>query len=464
MATEARSVPAPELEMERMKSLRIIAMSVAALFAVASVSSQGLLDRKPKPSNDQGRPARPDPKPSTPPPREDPKPAPRPDPKPEQRPQPKPRNDPPDQGPRPRNDDQRPQPKPRNDPPDLGPRPRNDDQRPQPKPRNDPPDLGPRPRNDDQRPRPGDNTGPRPPDRLPTQRDNRNPRIYDPPKAPNGEPIGRIERGSGGNNGGRNDGMLGRKGGSNAYGGSVSNQNRGERGGGKPIDFGRAPVDIFRGGLEHQVRREDNPRIVRNNWRSGYYHYRRDWCDDYFWFSGYVFDPFRSNCYVSPWYYYGHLPAYVSPRCAVVLNLNFAPWRGSYYSWNRPVYYDNSRSFTELDYAVDDITRAFENMDRRALRRLIPYRERIAIFVDGQYSYSMNPDDFEDFMLDAIEDTATRRYEIVRVERYGREAEVQARHEYDDAWGRRVSLYHTYHLVDDGRGYVITRFGTSYYR
>ena len=87
-----------------------------------------------------------------------------------------------------------------------------------------------------------------------------------------------------------------------------------------------------------------------------------------------------------------------------------------------------------------------------------------AIFVDGEYTYSMEPRDFEDFLIDAVEGTRTTRYEITRVERRGREAEVQARHEYEDPWGRRAVVYHHFRLEDVRGYYVITRFGTSYYR
>jgi outer membrane biosynthesis protein TonB len=457
----------------------------------AGGSSQGQGSRPPR--NDNGQ----KPGNDNPPPREKP----RDNPPPQERPRndnppprDRPKNDPPPQE-RPRNDNPPPRERPKNDPPPQE-RPRNDNPPPRERPRNDNPpprQETPRPRQDvekprggddlirprpgngsgssqgssrpDVRPRPGDdrdkpgsggsNQGPRPGDNKPS---------YDPPRTPR-EPIGRID-----NQGGRpstrpaSDNLLGRKGG-NTYGGQVSNVNRDGRNS-RPIQIDRAPIDIFRGGLQHQVRREDSIRINRN-WRSGYYHYRRDWCDDNFWFGFYVFDPFvSSNCYISPWYYYPHLPGYISSRCVRVINISLTPWYGTYYNWNRPYYGNDYRNYdySPLDYAVDDITRAFENADQRALRRLIPYNERVAIFVDGEYSYSMEPDDFETFMLDAIEGTKTLRYEVTRVERRGREAMIQARHEYEDPWGRRTTVYHSYRLEQDRGNYVITRFGTSFSR
>jgi hypothetical protein len=310
------------------------------------------------------------------------------------------------------------------------------------------------PPNQDRGPRPGGGN-PSPLDRGPGSQGPgwSNPRINNPQPAPRQ------------NVGGAQDGLLNRPKG-NAYGGSVSNENRGSRR--EPISIGRAPVDIFKGSLGNQVLREERIRVNRG-WRSGYYHYYPNWCDDFFYFGFYVFNPWSSiSCYPSPWYYYPHLPGYINRRCVTVININLSPWFGTYYNWRRPAYqsygYGQYYDYSALDYAVDDIQRMFERMDRRALQRLIPSRDRVAIFVDGQYSYSMDPYDFETFMLDAIEGTRTVRYEVVRVERRGREAEVKARHEYEDPWGRRTTVYHEYRLEDVRGYYVITRFGTSYYR
>ncbi len=458
-----------------MKTIRVWTVLASLALAAAVAFSQSPLDRKPRPGgggggggNQGGGQKPPDSKPNNPP------------------------SKPPEQGPRPGGgggnkppEIDRPRPKPREEAPpkpiDERPRPKPPEQSPGPKPINDPP--RPKPREEVQPPRPGNNDPkpsddllrprPRPgqgngggnqgnndpkPDRLPRPQ---------PPQDPIGKwdapgPIGRINNGSR-NNDRPGDGMLGRRGGTN-YGGSVSNKNRGDNRGEREL-LSKPPVDIFRGGLEHQVRREDTVRYANRGWRTGYYHYRRDWCDDNFWFNWYVFDPFRANCYVSPWYYYPHLPGYVNYRCVSVVSISLAPFYGTVYNWYRPTRWDDDawRNYSDLDYALEDITRAFERFDRRALRRLIPYRDRVAIFVDGRYNYSMTGEDFEEFMIDAIEGTQTDRYDITRVERKGREAEVTARHDYIDSYGRRATVYHWYRLEWENGKYVIRRFGTSDY-
>ena len=460
-----------------MKSLRILSLAATFILVASFGYSDDLLGKKPDKGNGNGSSSsqgdrRPDRKPDNGPRPRDEGQKPRND-----NSKPRPRDESPrprDEGPRPRSNDdnlkprpyqgptppreERPQPRPR----DESPRPRGNDDQLKPRPREE----SPRPRGNDEllKPRPGggNDQGDRP-DRNPFPRD-RNPQINNPPPNQNND-LGRIDSGSRPRPG---DNLLGRRGG-NTYGGSVSNSNRGSQRG-EPVRINRAPVDIFRGGLPGQVLREDRFRINRDSCRVGYYHYYNNWCDDNFWFNWYVFDPFRSsNCFISPWYYYPHLPAYVNRRCGTIISINLSPWYGSYYNWRRPAsygYYDSysSYDYSALDYAVEDIRRAFQDNDRRSLERLIPTRDRVAIFVDGEYTYSMEPRDFEDFMIDAVEGTRTSRYEITRVERRGREAEVQARHEYEDPWGRRAVVYHHFRLEDVRGYYVITRFGTSYYR
>lgn len=464
-----------------MKSLRIIALATTAMFLGTTLFAQGQLDRKPRPGQGNNGPSRPSTKPSSPPPRQETKPPSRPDPKPSS-PPPRQETKPPS----------RPDVKPSNPPSrpdnDLRPRPRPDikpDQRPPTRPETKP-DQRPPTRPDNRPPtrpdvKPDERPPVRPDNRPPIRPDNdnrpptrpnldRNPRINEPPRQNTTPQLGRVERPNSRPSAGRpsNENLLERRS-RNTYGGQVSNQNSGDRGnrGGQQFRIDRAPVDIFRGGLEHQVRREDRIRLISSNrYRSGYYHYRRDWCDDYFWFGGYIFNPFNDPyCYVSPWYYYGHLPAYVSHRRVTVINISLNPWYGTTYQWRRPASYtwDNWSNFNSLDYALEDVTRSFERVDYRALRRLIPDRDRVAIFVDGEYTYSMEPYDFEEFMIDAIENTQTVRYEITSVQRRGREAEIRARHDYEDAYGRPTTVYHYYRLEEERQGFVIRRFGTSYY-
>lgn len=248
-----------------------------------------------------------------------------------------------------------------------------------------------------------------------------------------------------------------------------STNNRNDR-----FDIREAPINLLnKGSIASQVLRTEQVR-VNTNIRQGYHSYHNNWRDDYFYYPHYSFTPYGNNCSFSPWYYYPHLPGYVSvTRIFYVGNLSWTFTSGTNYSWNRNRNtsgwgYDNDRydryDRNVLDDSLWDLVNAFERGDRRALGRLIPRRGRINIYMDDRYAYSLEADDFYDMMLDNIETTRTVRYEIDRVQTYRDEAQVTARHEYVDPWGRRASVYHNFRLEEDRYGYTITDFRTSWRR
>ena len=232
----------------------------------------------------------------------------------------------------------------------------------------------------------------------------------------------------------------------------------------------QAPILIDNGVLSSRVNRSERIGIFRGGLRSGYYHYNPNWCDDWFVYPHYVFDPFawNRNCYVSPWYYYASLPAYLNPTRVVVIN-NFptANWYGQPYRYQR---YDNRwdngwgrNDRNDLDDALEDLTEAFERADRRTAGRLIPRGGHVNIYNDGRYGYSLSADDFYDLFMDGLHNNDTRRYEIVNVElsQRGDSARVAARHEIVDPWGNRQTIWHQIYLERERRDFVIREFGTS---
>lgn len=206
-------------------------------------------------------------------------------------------------------------------------------------------------------------------------------------------------------------------------------------------------------------------------YRWGYCHYNRNWRDDNFWYPYYIFDPFAYNRFVcSPWYYYPFLPPYINTTRIIVVNnyYGYNNWSGDPYYWQAPDngtrYSDDrdSRYDRDLDYSIEDLVTAFQRNDRRSASHLIPRSGSVAIYLDGQYNYSLNPDDFYDLFMDAVENAKTTRYMIEDV-RYGRGvAKVRARHDYEDPWGRSETVWHEFTLEQDRGGYVIREFGTDY--
>jgi len=229
---------------------------------------------------------------------------------------------------------------------------------------------------------------------------------------------------------------------------------------------------VIRGSLGNQVRRSDVIRVGGTTIRFGYTHYDYRWRDDYFFYSHYVFDPFAYPSYCSPWYYYPQLPPYfLASRCVVLQGYVWSPFMGvNYVYYPSPNYdngynnysnYNNDRRRSDLDYSLDDIANAFNNDDRRAVSRLVPRSGRVNILIDGKYAYSMNADDFYDTLVDATENSKTTNYKILDVQTNRDGAAVWARHDFEDPWGRRQSVYHYFRLEQEGRDWVIREFGTS---
>ncbi len=240
---------------------------------------------------------------------------------------------------------------------------------------------------------------------------------------------------------------------------------------GEPIKIGRAPRDRVRGNNNwyggYRPSYYDGYALFGPSFsvRIGYTHYDYRWRDTNFFYGYYVNDPCLRPSFVSPWYYYPHLPAYVVADRCTVSSILPPVFVGTSYDWYRPSQGDRyGRSATDLDYAVDDLITAFEKNNRRAKNRLIPDNGSVNILIDGEYSYSLSPDDFEDMFSDAIADTRTSQYDIVDVRYNSREARVVARHEYEDPWGARKQVWHTYRLSVERGGAVIREFGVSDFR
>jgi len=199
----------------------------------------------------------------------------------------------------------------------------------------------------------------------------------------------------------------------------------------------------------------------RGGFRFGYFGYGLGWNDGFFCFPFYCFDPFIAPCYWSPWYYYPCLPPYVAESNVIVETASPYPSR----TWRDYDWAPESRSSSNpvLDDSVEDIVQSFEADDHKAIDRVTAHSGNVRIDTDGKYSYSLKANDFYDTYVDGIESTKTDRYQVVNVQASpdGSSARVVAKHIYNDPWGNRTSVYHSYLLVKEGDEYVIREFGTS---
>ena len=239
----------------------------------------------------------------------------------------------------------------------------------------------------------------------------------------------------------------------------VNNINTIQRG--NPITIADVPSVATSRRISHEGVREN--RVVKgdNRYRNGYHHYDRNFRDNDFWYPHYGFQWYDGCNYVpSPFYYYPHLPAYLSTIRVTIGPLSWTHCE-SRYNWVAPNYdrygYQSDRN-GDFDYSVSDIERAFESRSLRYLAHLIPTRGRIEIDMDRDNQYSIDAEDFYDLMRDLVEGTRTTSYRIRDVYRDGDRASVEAIHEYTDTWGRTESVRHTFGLREGRRGYEINYF------
>ena len=238
-----------------------------------------------------------------------------------------------------------------------------------------------------------------------------------------------------------------------------------------PSRIPEAPTVRGSSRLERSVLRED--RVKANlPYRTGYHHYSPFFVDDYFYYPHYAFHYSPGYCVPSPFYYYHHLPGYVSYARITLGNFSFAIFAHDHYAWHRPRYvsayshsysypgrrsYDSGR-YTDLDYAVDDIVRAFERGRMSYMEDLLPRDRFVQVAMEDYTEYRMRSDDFYDLMADLVEGTETRRYRIRDVRYERNQAVIYAEHEYRDPWGRIERKYHTIVLSETRRGFEIEYF------
>jgi hypothetical protein len=186
---------------------------------------------------------------------------------------------------------------------------------------------------------------------------------------------------------------------------------------------------------------------LRGGWRAdnaGDFHAR-------FGFGLYVYEPV-GPCYVSPWYHYGALPAYVAQSAA-------DPQSGYGCDWSQGDVYSGGDS--ALDQAVDEIQNTFVNQDSDALNELIPGSGEVGIFTDGSYDYSLACGGFQQMLADGSQNVETVSFTVTQVLQGNGQAVVRATHTVTDPDGGQDTVYQLYHLRSDGGQYVIADFMTS---
>jgi hypothetical protein len=190
-------------------------------------------------------------------------------------------------------------------------------------------------------------------------------------------------------------------------------------------------------------------------WRSGYWGYG-GWGSPAWFFGAYLFDPWLEPCVVSPWYYYPGLPPYV-PDSDVSFD-DPGP-----VNWQVDTNYDYAPEGpqTALDQAIGDIVGAFNGENVDSINDLIPPDQKVAIYNDSKYMYSLSGKDFEQMMMDNLHDVKTVSFNTTMVHQSGDQAIVKCKHVFSDPQGGQDIIYQMYRLQNIGGHYAITAFMTS---
>lgn len=167
-------------------------------------------------------------------------------------------------------------------------------------------------------------------------------------------------------------------------------------------------------------------------------------------------DPFR--VVYAPYWYYDPCPPFV-----VVYRVVYMPPRPHTVLVEVPIYvespyYLERRPLDDRQRLLSDLRAAWMLRDPSFLERYIRPNSYIAIYLDGQYAYSLPAQDYIEMTRDAIRAVKTEQIRFDRITRRGdTQLVVRGEHQYlDEATGVRriVYIHYTFERVED-RWYLI---------
>lgn len=171
-------------------------------------------------------------------------------------------------------------------------------------------------------------------------------------------------------------------------------------------------------------------------------------------FGGYCSWPSRP-CVTSPWYYYPELPPFVEQ--SVAISDSEPRYASDYepYSWS-------AQSSEPLDRTIQDITLAYGQGSPELIEGLTPSKGNVAIYLDGAYKYSVSGRDFGAMLHDSVSTVHTDGYRALSARKYHDGTVLfEAEHNTTDPKGEHQTVYQSFRLAPEGKGYVIREFGTS---
>ncbi|OFX16210.1 MAG: hypothetical protein A2Z18_02640 [Armatimonadetes bacterium RBG_16_58_9] len=221
------------------------------------------------------------------------------------------------------------------------------------------------------------------------------------------------------------------------------------------------PSTVYADTHSRSVRAYHPPKSYRPpDYRDGRYyyptHYRGRPCHYGYWSFAFYPDFTRRSMY----FYYGYFP-YIQ-----VTRVYESAYPEVIYI-ERPIYisggyYLESQKYTALDDALADIRGAWVAGRYDLVEQHVMRDDKVAVFLDGQYDYSIDGDDYLSMTRDAIEDMETISFVWDKVKgRADGTVTAFGTHRYHDTTGAARTVYVSYTLDTVGGRYYIVEVGSS---
>ncbi len=201
-----------------------------------------------------------------------------------------------------------------------------------------------------------------------------------------------------------------------------------------------------------------------NNW---------NWNNSSFWYGFFTYPLFTGlfnygywgfdcwpYCSYSPFYSYG-LPYVYSPRVEVVEVPTYTYVQVPAYDYNNG-YYLSQGQYTGLDAALNDIKGAWVNGRADLMLAHIDSATQIAIYLDGNYSYSIPGSDYSSMVRDAISRVRTVSLDFSNVEQRSDGAyTATGTHQFYDVNGNLKTVSISFTLAQNNGQWIIVAAGSS---
>jgi hypothetical protein len=201
-----------------------------------------------------------------------------------------------------------------------------------------------------------------------------------------------------------------------------------------------------------------------NGWRSGYWHYDPFWYDNFWYWDYYYFVPVPRMCCPSLYYYYGCCPGYLWRYRVIWILRPVIVYVEVPISWSYcgSAYYLERPTYTPLDRAISDVADAWRFADPARIERHVLPDTRVAVFLDYEYSYSLEGYDFAAITRDAVLTIKTKSFSVDRVARRDSGlVVVYATHTFINADDFYETVYVQYTLEEHGLDWFIVEAGSS---